>query len=68
MKFKEYDKVKTLVEIDGYSTAPIGIIVSFYPNSDYCEVELWNADGDLVNVVIYETKELNFKDTCLSII
>lgn len=68
MKFKEYDKVKTLVEIDGYSTASIGIIVSFYPNSDYCEVELWNADGDLVNVVIYETKELNFKDTFLSII
>ncbi len=29
MKFKEYDKVKTLVEKDGYPPATIGIIVSF---------------------------------------
>lgn len=58
MKFKVYDKVKTLVEKNGYPPTTIGIIVSFYPNFDYCEVELWDADGDPVNVVIYETKEL----------
>ena len=58
MKFKEYDKAKTLVKKDGYPPATIGIIVSFYPNSDYCEVEIWDADGDPVDVVTYETKEL----------
>lgn len=58
MKFKEYDKVKTLVEKDVYPPDTIGIIVSFYPNSDYCEVELWEDDGDPVDVVTYETKEL----------
>ena len=58
MKFKEYDKVKTLVEKDGYPPASIGIIVSFYPSSDYCEVELWDNDGDPVDAVTYETKEL----------
>ena len=56
MKFKEYDKVKILVEKDGYPPAIIGIIVSFYPNSDYCKVELCDADGDPIDVVIYETK------------
>ena len=58
MKFKEYDKVKTLVEKDGYPPATIGIIVSFYSNSHYCEVELWDTDGDPVDVVTYETKDL----------
>lgn len=58
MKFKEYDKVKTLVEKDGYPPATIGIIVSFYPNFDYCEVELWDDDGYPIDVVTYETKEL----------
>lgn len=58
MKFKEYDKVKTLVEKDGYPPDSIGIIVDFYPNSDYCEVELWDNDEDPVDVVTYETKEL----------
>lgn len=31
----------------------IGIIVSFYPNSDYCEVEFWDTVGDPVDVVTY---------------
>ena len=58
MKFKEYDKVKTLVKKDGYPKATVGIIVSFYLDSDYCEVELWDTDGDPVDVVTYETKDL----------
>lgn len=40
MKFKEYDKVRTLIEKDGYLPSTIGIIVNFYPDSEYCEVEL----------------------------
>lgn len=52
------DKVKTLVEKDGYPPATIGIIICFYPNSEYCEVELWDSDGDTVEVVTYEIKEL----------
>ena len=58
MEFKEYDKVKTLVKKDVYPEGTIGIIVSFYPDSDYCEVELWDTDGDPVDVVTYETKDL----------
>ena len=58
MKFKEYDKVKTLVDNDGYPPTTIGIIVSFYPIYDYCKVELWDADGYPVDVVTYETYEL----------
>lgn len=52
------DKVKTLVEKDGYPPATIGIIVSFYPDSDYCEVGPWDSDGYPVDVGTYETKEL----------
>ena len=58
MKFKEYERVRTLVKKDGYPPSTIGVIVSFYPNSDYCEVEIWDADGDPVDVVTYEIKEL----------
>ncbi|MDO4605644.1 MAG: hypothetical protein Q4B23_06675 [Helcococcus sp.] len=58
MNFKEYDKVKTLVEKDGYPPFTIGIIVSFYPESDFCEVEIWDDDGYPVDVVTYELKEL----------
>lgn len=58
MKFKEYDKVKTLIEKDGYPIATVGIIVSFYHDSDYCVVEIWDNDGDPVDVVTYEAKEL----------
>lgn len=57
-KFKEYDKVKTLVEKDENPPTTIGIIVSFYPNFDYCEVELWDTDGNSVDVITYETKKL----------
>lgn len=38
--------------------ATIGSIISFYSNSDYCEVEICDAEGDPVGVVTYETKEL----------
>lgn len=58
MKLKEYDKVKTLVKKDGYPPETIGIIVSFYLDSDFCEVEIWDDDGDPIDVVTYETKEL----------
>lgn len=58
MKLKEYDKVRTLVEKEGYPPSTIGIIVSFYPDSDYCEVELWDADEYPVDVVTYKTNEL----------
>lgn len=58
MKFKEYDKVRTLIEKDGYLPSTIGIIVNFYPDSEYCEVELQEADGYPVDVVTYKINEL----------
>ncbi len=58
MKFKEYDKVKTLVEKDGYPPFTIGIIVSFYSDTDFCEVEIWDDDNYPVDVVTYNINDL----------
>lgn len=41
-----------------YPLTTIGIIVSFYPNFYYCEVELWGTNGNPVDVVTYETNIL----------
>ena len=51
-------KSKLQLKKDEYPPTTIGIIVSFYPNFDYCEVEFWDTDGNPVDVVTYETKKL----------
>lgn len=43
--------------VDEYPPATIGSIVSFYPNSDDCEVEVGD-DGYPIDVITYETKKL----------
>lgn len=58
MKFKEYDKIKTLVEKNGSPPSTIGIIVSFYPDSDLCEVEICDNDEYPIDVVTYVVNEL----------
>ena len=55
---KEYDKVKTLVEKNGYPTGTDGIVVSLYTSGPACEVELWDEDGYHVDVVTYELSEV----------
>ena len=42
---KEYDKVKTLVEKNGYPAGTNGIVVSLYTSGPACEVELWDDEN-----------------------
>ncbi len=58
MGFKEHDCVRTLVEKDGYPAFSQGVIVSFYGDSGFCEVEIFDDDGDTVDVVTYNLSEL----------
>lgn len=58
MKFKEHDCVRTLVEKDGYPAFSHGVIVSFYGDSGFCEVELFDDGGDTVDVITYNLSEL----------
>lgn len=55
---KEYDKVKTLVERNGYPVGTMGIVVSLYTSGSACEVEVWGDDGYPVDVVTYELSEV----------
>ncbi len=50
---KEYDKVKTLVEKEGFPKGSQGVIVSIYSSGPACEVELWDENEYPVDVVTY---------------
>ncbi len=58
MKVKEYDKVKTLVEKDGYPAGSFGVVVSLYSTGPACEVELWDERNYPIDVVTYLLDEL----------
>lgn len=55
---KEYSRVKTLVEKNGFPIGTIGVIVSFYGSGPACEVELWDEDMNPIDVVTYTFDEL----------
>ena len=55
---KEYDKVKTLVEKEGYPIGTIGIVVSLYATYNVCEVELWDSKDYPQDVVTYKFDEI----------
>lgn len=55
---KENDKVKTLVEKNGYPIGTTGILVSLYTSGPACEVEVWDEDDYPVDVVTYELSEV----------
>ena len=55
---KEYSKVKTLVDKEGFPKGSIGIVVSVYSTGPACEVELWDEDENPVDVVMYLIEEL----------
>ena len=55
---KENDKVKTLVEKDGYPIGTTGIVVSLYTSGPACEVEVWDEEDYPVDVVTYELSEV----------
>ncbi len=60
---KEYDKVKTLVEKNGYPIGSVGVVVSIYSNGPACEVELWDENEYPVDVVTYLFEELEVIDS-----
>ena len=55
---KENDRVRTLVEKEGYSAGTVGIVVSLYSTGPACEVELWDEDEYPVDVVTYLLDEV----------
>ena len=60
---KEYDKVKTLVEKNGYPVGSVGVVVSIYSTGPACEVGLWDENEYPVDVVTYLFDELEIIDT-----
>ena len=55
---KENDRVKTLVEKEGFPEGTIGVVVSIYSVGPQCEVELWDADEYLLDVVTFSFDEI----------
>lgn len=55
---KENDRVKTLVEKEGFPAGTIGVGVSIYSEGTQCEVELWDADEYPLDVVTLSLDEI----------
>ena len=55
---KENDRVRTLVEKEGFPIGSIGVIVSIYTSGPACEVELWDSDNYPIDVATYKLCEL----------
>ncbi|MCR4611173.1 MAG: hypothetical protein K5644_04665 [Lachnospiraceae bacterium] len=55
---KENDRVKTLVEKEGFPVGTMGVVVSVYSEGTQCEVEVWDADEYPVDVVTYSVDEI----------
>jgi len=54
----EYDRVKTLIDKEKYPQGTTGVVVSFYKDSDACEVEIWNEQNYPIDVVTYKLDEI----------
>ena len=54
----ENDKVKTLVDKDGFPAGTVGVVVSLYSFGPACEVELWDEDNYPIDVVTYLLSEV----------
>lgn len=59
---KEYDKVKTLIEKNGFPIGSIGVVVSLYGKHPLCEVEIWDENEWPIDVVTYTFSELKVID------
>ncbi|MEE3467235.1 MAG: hypothetical protein VZQ83_02225 [Eubacterium sp.] len=58
----ENDKVKTLVDKDGFPAGTVGVVVSLYSSGPACEVELWDEDNYPIDVVTYLLSEVELVD------
>ena len=61
--FKEYDRVKTLVDKEGFVAGSIGVVVGLYSTGPACEVEIWDNNNYPVDVVTYEYSEIKLIDS-----
>jgi hypothetical protein len=52
------DRVKTLVEKDGFPAGALGVVVSLYGEGPGCEVEIWDKNEYPIDVVTYDFSEL----------
>lgn len=55
---KENQKVRTLVDKEGFKAGTVGVVVSIYSSGPACEVELWDENDYPVDVVTYLFDEL----------
>lgn len=55
---KENNRVKILVEKEGFPADTIGVVVSIYSEGSQCEVELWDADEYPLDVVTFSFDEI----------
>lgn len=55
---KENDRVKTLVESEGYKAGLIGVVIFVSRDGKYCDVELLGEDGYPIGIAGYETDKL----------
>ena len=60
---KEYSRVKTLVEKNGFPAGTIGVVVSLYSSGPACEVEIWDEDEYPLDVVTFLNNELEVIET-----
>lgn len=58
MTVKEYDRVVTLVDREGFPAGSVGVVVSIYEKGPGCEVEIWDDSECPVDVVTFQDAEL----------
>ena len=62
---KEYTRVKTKVEKEGYPIGTVGVVVHLYSEGPACEVELWDENEypqDVVTYSLFEIEEIKNYD------
>lgn len=55
---KENDRVKTLVESEGYKAGLIGVVIFVSPDGKYCDVELCGKEAILQELQV--TRLINY--------
>lgn len=57
-KIKEGSRIITKVKKGGVPASTNGVLVYIYPNTNLCEVEIWDSNGAPVDVVLYNLDEI----------
>lgn len=57
-KIKEGSRIITKVKKGGVPASTNGVLVYIYPDTNLCEVEIWDSNGVAVDVVLYNIDEI----------